>query len=130
MAEDDISGFNLKTGPLRKKISGHNFLLLGDAAGLVDPLTGEGIGNAIFSGITAAETVKECFVQNNFSASHLSKFDKKVKKELGKKLWLNGLLSIAFTSSLFIKTIEYLASLKALRIVFAGLYLLREKIKF
>ena len=130
VAEDDISGFNLKTGPLRKKISGHNFLLLGDAAGLVDPLTGEGIGNAIFSGITAAETVKECFVQNNFSASHLSKFDKKVKKELGKKLWLNGLLSIAFTSSLFIKTIEYLASLKALRIVFAGLYLLREKIKF
>ncbi|MCX6266673.1 MAG: geranylgeranyl reductase, partial [Bacteroidetes bacterium] len=34
--------------------SGHRFILLGDAAFLVDPFSGEGIGNAMASGEIAA----------------------------------------------------------------------------
>ena len=39
-------------------------LLLGDAAGLVDPLTGEGIHSAIVSGQAAAAAILECDLNN------------------------------------------------------------------
>jgi flavin-dependent dehydrogenase len=53
--------------PLRRgfpEIGGHDFALLGDAAGLADPATGEGIANALRS----AELAAEAFVRNrNFA---------------------------------------------------------------
>ena len=55
------------TGPA--KVSGDNYLLLGDAARLIDPFTGEGIGNAMASGRYAAETAETCLVADNFSQS-------------------------------------------------------------
>jgi geranylgeranyl reductase family protein len=39
-------------------------LLVGDAAGLVDPLTGEGIHSAVVSGQAAAEAILECDLNN------------------------------------------------------------------
>ncbi|MEW6777292.1 MAG: FAD-dependent monooxygenase, partial [Bdellovibrionota bacterium] len=40
-----------------------NCLLLGDAAGLADPLTGEGIFPALYSGLAAAEAVRQCLAR-------------------------------------------------------------------
>ena len=42
-------------------------LLVGDAAGLVDPLTGEGIHSAIISGQAAAAAILECDLNNQSS---------------------------------------------------------------
>ena len=39
--------WNLPLGRIQRKNHGNGFMLLGDAAGLVDPFTGEGIGNAM-----------------------------------------------------------------------------------
>ncbi len=56
---DHITGQQLGMG-------GHNYipqgrvLLVGDAAGLVDPLTGEGIHSAVVSGQAAAAAILEC----------------------------------------------------------------------
>ena len=50
-------------------MGGHNYiprgrvLLVGDAAGLVDPLTGEGIHSAIVSGQAAAAAILDCDIQ-------------------------------------------------------------------
>jgi len=60
---DHITGQQLGMG-------GHNYipsgrvLLVGDAAGLVDPLTGEGIHSAIVSGQAAAAAILECDLNN------------------------------------------------------------------
>jgi flavin-dependent dehydrogenase len=55
----DISGWHLPTPDAARAVSGPGFLLAGDAAGLVDPFSGEGIGNAMCSGEVAARTVAD-----------------------------------------------------------------------
>ncbi len=51
-----VKGHFLPFGEAKKRPGRGNVLLAGDAAGFVDPLTGEGIGYAIQSGAMAAET--------------------------------------------------------------------------
>lgn len=80
---EEIKGFGLPIGSQRKKLSGNRFLLLGDAASLIDPFTGEGIGNAIRSGRIAAEHCIRAFSENRFDAS----FNKKYDREIYKKMW-------------------------------------------
>ena len=50
--------------------------MLGDAAGLVDPFTGEGIGNAMVSGKIAAQTLLSSKSVNDYSSKYLSRYDK------------------------------------------------------
>jgi flavin-dependent dehydrogenase len=52
-------------------VSGDGFVLTGDAASLVDPFSGEGIGNALFSGMLAAEAIIKADEAGDFSASFL-----------------------------------------------------------
>ena len=53
-------GWNLPVGSRRRRpCHGDGFLLLGDAASLIDPFTGEGIGNALYSARIAAEVCRE-----------------------------------------------------------------------
>ena len=50
-----VKGHHLPFGHFLKSPGRGNILLCGDAAGLVDPITGEGIAHALFSGAAAAE---------------------------------------------------------------------------
>ena len=68
------------------------FMLLGDAAGLVDPFTGEGIGNAMESGKIAAETIIEAKKVNDYSKGCLSTYDEKLWNYLGSELDTSTLL--------------------------------------
>ncbi|NJN34796.1 MAG: geranylgeranyl reductase family protein [Saprospiraceae bacterium] len=54
-----LEGFGLPMGSRRVTMSGEGFLLTGDAASLIDPSSGDGIGNAIVSGIFAGEKAIE-----------------------------------------------------------------------
>ncbi len=82
-------GWNLPVGSVHRKNYGNGFLLAGDAAGLIDPFTGEGIGNAMYSAKIAAQTIKEAVWANDFSASFLVKYDQKLWKTLGAELSLS-----------------------------------------
>ncbi|MDH4038246.1 MAG: NAD(P)/FAD-dependent oxidoreductase [Candidatus Krumholzibacteria bacterium] len=55
----NVHGWNLPTPDVSRTIAGNGFLLTGDAAGLVDPFSGEGIGNALDSGQVAAEVMRD-----------------------------------------------------------------------
>jgi len=57
---------------LRKLLKEHNI------DSLVDPFSGEGIGNALLSGEFAACQVQRYFQNNNFSAHFMKKYDKKI----------------------------------------------------
>ncbi len=106
---EDIKGFGLPLGSKKYNISGNGYMLCGDAAALIDPFSGEGIETAMESGKFAAEQVLKCFEHNNFSASFLKQYDKRVyakmwpnfknhyllQKLLGDRKWLiNSLISI------------------------------------
>jgi menaquinone-9 beta-reductase len=64
----EIKGHMLPLGFDKRIISGNRFLLTGDAAALIDPLTGEGVGNAMRSGRVAVAHILECFRTGIFSA--------------------------------------------------------------
>jgi len=85
----DVKGFGLPLGSKRRPISGDHFMLIGDAGQLVDPLTGEGIGNAFYSGFIAAEQMAECLKAQNFSAEFLKAYDRRVDRVLGSEMRLS-----------------------------------------
>lgn len=86
---DDIRGYGLPLGSKKRTISGDNYMLIGDAASLIDPFTGEGIGNAILSGYTAAQQAKEAIETKNFSGTALKKYDEAIYRRLGDELSLS-----------------------------------------
>ncbi len=73
-----IEGFGLPLGSRKVRMSGNRFMLCGDAASLIDPLSGEGIGQAIVSGRYAGWQAKKCFEINDFSAAHMNLYDDQV----------------------------------------------------
>jgi flavin-dependent dehydrogenase len=64
-------------------------MLIGDAAMLIDPFTGEGIGNAMMSGMLAAQQAKICITQNDFSTTAIRHYDKAVYERLWSELLLS-----------------------------------------
>lgn len=79
-------GWNLPLGSIRRTNHGDGFMLLGDAAGLVDPFTGEGIGNALVSGKIAVETAAKAKEQHSYGSSVLSEYDTRLWDEIGPEL--------------------------------------------
>lgn len=62
------------TGVLEKSMLDDNLILVGDAAGFVGPISGEGIHGAIVSGQVAGETSIKAIERENFSAESLKEF--------------------------------------------------------
>jgi len=81
-----ILGFPLPLGSKKRPISGDGYLLIGDAAALIDPLTGEGIGNAIVSGKIAGEIVQQAIENQAFDAEFLKQYDRAIYKKLWREL--------------------------------------------
>lgn len=79
----EVAGFGLPLGSKKVPVSGDRFMLAGDAASLVDPVTGEGIGNAMLSAKIAASIAASCFENNRFDAHFLKQYD----QALYGKLW-------------------------------------------
>jgi geranylgeranyl reductase family protein len=85
----NVKQFGLPLGSKKRKISGYNYMLCGDAAQLIDPFTGEGIGNAMMSGMYAANQAAACLNQANFSQQIMARYD----EALYSRLWSELLLS-------------------------------------
>lgn len=88
-ALEDIKGWNLPLASHHRKCYGNGFLLLGDAASLIDPLSGEGVGTAMISGKHAAKTALEAIEKNDFSEKFLQRYDKSLWEEIGPEIQHN-----------------------------------------
>lgn len=85
--EGPLRGYGLPLGSKKRPVSGDGFMLLGDAGSLIDPFTGEGIGNAMICGLKAAEVMVQC--EGDFSADKLRAYDESVYKRLWPELSLS-----------------------------------------
>ena len=79
-------GWNLPVASKRRRIHGEGFMLLGDAGGLIDPFTGEGIGNALYSARLAVETAAQALDAGDLSAAFLSRYEERLWEALSDEL--------------------------------------------
>ena len=92
-----IRGYGLPLGSKKRRISGDGFMLVGDAASLIDPFTGEGIGNAMMSGMVASRVAEPLLNPPcggglelpSFSAEKLLQYDEQVYHRLWSELKLS-----------------------------------------
>lgn len=86
--------YRVPIGDKLNRSIGRRSMLIGDAAGLVSPLTGEGISYAIQSGIMAAKIAYEAVKSK--SPVHVVEYDNQLKKSIGQELtdirWIAGML--------------------------------------
>src|SRR5690606_10374487 len=84
--EGAVQGMGLPLASKRRKLSGDNYMLIGDAGHLIDPFTGEGISHAMISGVHAADVASESLAALDHSAKRLKEYDRRVWKRLGQEL--------------------------------------------
>jgi len=96
---ESIKGMGIPLGSKKRRLSGAGYLLCGDAASLVDPLTGEGIGNALRSGTYAGEQAVRALETGLWSASDLADYDRRVYGVLWGELRLSALVQQWFASA-------------------------------
>jgi flavin-dependent dehydrogenase len=87
-----VHGHPLPSWPLswvrpQEPLATRRCLLVGDAAGLVDPLLGEGIRYAIASGRLAAEAI---------ARDDLSAYDRSIGRDIGRSLTMAGRVANTF----------------------------------
>lgn len=78
-------------------------LITGDAACLVDPLSGAGIVNALVSGRLAAETAHECLKNNSLGENSLYQYENRLRKTIQKEMYASRMILrlISFSFPLF-----------------------------
>jgi flavin-dependent dehydrogenase len=86
---DKVKGWNLPVGSLFRTNHTHGILLIGDAAGLIDPFTGEGIGNAMTSARIAVEVAAAAIKEKNTRRQRLSEYDTRLQQAIGSELQLS-----------------------------------------
>jgi len=70
-------------------------LLVGDAARVSEPVTGQGIYFAMRSGLLAAETIEVALRQNNFGADILARYERACRRAFRSPFALNSVLRFA-----------------------------------
>lgn len=92
-----VNGAPIPISYLRKTY-GKRSLLVGDAGGIVKPLTGGGIYTGIVSAKHAFRAIDEAFQSDDFSASFLYRYQKYWKSDIGRELWMDGIVQRFFSS--------------------------------
>jgi flavin-dependent dehydrogenase len=88
-------------------------LVVGDAAGHIDPLTGEGIQYAMDAGEIAARTIEDAFSAEDFSAKFLSIYHTRCMKSFGSDFgWSARMVSFAARNPLFLDAFASLSRRK------------------
>jgi geranylgeranyl reductase family protein len=78
----NVVGWPLTTYNPRLPLVGDRVMLLGDAAGLINPLNGEGIQYALLSARWAADTASDCLSSGLLDARSLARYERRVQEGL------------------------------------------------
>lgn len=87
LEKGDVKAGTLPYHPLKKTFT-DRVLLCGDAAGLINPLTGEGIDYAMYSGKIAADTIIESIEKGRSDKDFLSRYQRSWFNQFGKDIEL------------------------------------------
>jgi geranylgeranyl reductase family protein len=118
-----VDGYGLPLGSKKRKISGDRYMLIGDAGYLIDPFTGEGIGNAFYSGRLAAQQAALCIQNNDYSATAMQRYDSEIERVMGAELRLsNKLQKFIKYPILFDTFLKITANNKKLKEVFTCMF--------
>jgi menaquinone-9 beta-reductase len=79
-----LRGWQIPCGSERRPLAGEGWMLIGDAASLVDPFSGEGIANALVSAKLAAEQAVEALRAPRAGA--LRPYEERLWREMGRGL--------------------------------------------
>ena len=82
-------GWLLPLGSKHRPIAGDGWMLVGDAAALIDPFSGEGIGNAMVSGRLAAAQATKALAAKDLSKAALQGYEQAVRAELDRELQMS-----------------------------------------
>ncbi len=85
---DAVAGAVSVSPPL-EQTTADGLMLVGDAARIIDPITGGGIAHACLSGMYAGQVIGEALEAGDFSGEMLSKYDDMWRDRLEEKLWRN-----------------------------------------
>lgn len=88
--ETKVEAYGLPLWDKRTTISGDRFMLAGDAASLIDPVTGEGMGHAAISGMLAAKMAQKAIKAGDFSKNFLQAYDQSFYDYVGKELYISS----------------------------------------
>jgi flavin-dependent dehydrogenase len=88
----NVVGWPLTTFNADSPLVDDRAILVGDAAGLINPLNGEGIQYALLSGVWAAEAVLACAASMNFSKEALAPYTQRIAEQFGRDFALTRVL--------------------------------------
>lgn len=108
-----VKGHHLPFGSFAQHTTFDRALLLGDAAGFVNPLTGEGIEFALESGIFAAEAVAEAVAAGDLSDRGLGGYERRWRTRFRTAFLLNRRLMWAFERPRLLDRIFHVAGRNA-----------------
>lgn len=80
--EGVTKAWGLPLGSRPRKMAGDGWMLVGDAASLVDPFAGEGIASALLSGKLAGEAAVRARQRDSYSSSTLQDYPDRLMKSL------------------------------------------------
>jgi geranylgeranyl reductase family protein len=81
------TGWGLPFASRRRQAFGDGYLLLGDAASLVCPISGEGIGTGMISGYIAAQFVDRALKTKDFGAAQFRNYHREIYRRLEADIW-------------------------------------------
>lgn len=79
---ETVKGWGVPMSGSGRKPNGDGWLLVGDAASLVCPTSGEGIGSGMISGYIAAKFIGRAFKENDFSEKMFKNYNREIHKRL------------------------------------------------
>lgn len=110
---DIVAGAVSTCAPIERTV-GDGILLVGDAARMIDPITGGGIANACKAGRVAGEVLGQAAKEKNFSAERLDEYEKGWRSLLEETLYRNWMAKeklVTLSDETFDKIIGTLADI-------------------
>ncbi len=111
----DMVGGGVSISPPLKQTVSDGFMLVGDAARMIDPLTGGGIANGCIAGKICGTVAAEAAQTGDTSKAFLDKYEKGWRARLEEKLYRNWLAKEKLTTlsdATFDKIIDALAGVR------------------
>ncbi|MCX6772244.1 MAG: FAD-dependent monooxygenase [Candidatus Micrarchaeota archaeon] len=81
--ESPVRGWSLPLASAKRKCAGNGWILIGDAASLIDPFSGEGIGNGMKSAKIAADTLGSALLRGSVAEADCLSYESALWKEIG-----------------------------------------------